>query len=100
MRSRYTAYALGEVDYVLETTHPEGPVWEADRAGWAGQVEAFCRGTTFEGLVVLAAEAPAGDVGHVTFRARLSQGGRDASFSERSEFRRLDGRWLYVGPAD
>ncbi|MCO4773120.1 MAG: zinc chelation protein SecC, partial [Deltaproteobacteria bacterium] len=51
MRSRYAAYAVGAVDYVLATTHPAGPHWRADRAAWARDVRGFCEGTDFEGLV-------------------------------------------------
>ena len=92
MRSRYSAYALGLVDYVLRTTHPDGP-----HHGGPEQREAvarFCRDTTFEGLAVHEVSAD-GDRGEVAFHATLSQGGRDASFGERSVFFRVDGRWLY-----
>ena len=98
MRSRYTAYALGEVDYVLETTHPDGPQAERDREEWRRSVERFSRESTFEALEVLAHETQ-GDVAWVTFRAQVSDRGRDRSFVERSEFRRVDGRWLYFGAA-
>lgn len=99
MRSRYAAYALGLVDCVMHTTHPDGPHSRADRERWAGELRAFCEGTRFRGLRVLEASQD-GDAGEVLFRAALSQppagpSARDASFTERSEFRRVDGRWLY-----
>ncbi len=94
MRSRFAAYRLGLVAYVLETTDPTGPQARADGRAWARDVDAFCRRTDFQGLEVLEASAE-GDAGVVRFRARLAQGGRDASFEERSAFRRVDGRWLY-----
>lgn len=95
MRSRYAAYALGLVEYVLATTDPRGPQAERDRAAWAASVADFSRRTRFEGLEVQDAHT-SGDEGQVRFRARLTQGGRDASFTERSLFVRRDGRWLYV----
>lgn len=94
MRSRYAAYAAGEVEYILATTDPDGPQFRADRPAWVADVQSFCDTTEFLGLDVLAASQD-GDRGVVTFRARLSQGGRDASFAERSTFVRSDGRWLY-----
>jgi len=94
MCSRYAAYALGLVDYVIETTHPGGPHFESDRARWAASLRAFCEGTRFRGLAVLSASAD-GDEGVVTFRAALRQGDADASFTERSRFLRVGGRWLY-----
>lgn len=95
MRSRFAAYAKGLVDYVVETTDPEGPQWEPDRAGWRERIAAFCAATRFVGLAILDAPPPSGDEGFVTFRAVLTQGGRDATFTERSRFLRVDGRWRY-----
>lgn len=94
MRSRYTAYALCEIDYVLDTTHPSGPHHLEDRAAWADDVRGFCERTLFEGLELLDTKIDA-DEGWVTFRAQLSQRGADASFTERSRFLRSNGRWLY-----
>ena len=95
MRSRYSAYAARDVEFILATTHPSGPHHRADAAAWARDVAAFCRDTRFLGLEVLAAVEDGADVGWVTFRARLTRGERDASFVERSRFERVDGRWLY-----
>jgi SEC-C motif-containing protein len=94
MRSRFSAYALGEVEYILASTHPQSPLAQRDRETWAGEVEAFCRATTFEGLEIRSARAEAG-VGEVVFVARLSRGGEDVSFGERSKFLREGDRWLY-----
>lgn len=98
MRSRYTAYATGEADYVLATTHPDGPQWRSDRDAWLADVRDFVGRTEFLGLRVTAREE-VGERAWVTFRATLRQLGRDASFEERSEFRKgPDGRWAYIGP--
>ena len=95
MRSRYSAYALGLVDHVIATTAAEGPRARADRAAWAGEIAAFGRRTSFDGLEIEGAGAE-GDAGWVHFRAILSEGGADVSFEERSGFVRRDGRWLYA----
>ena len=94
MRSRYAAYACAAVDYVLGTTHPEGPHFERERSAWRASVAEFCAQTSFLGLAILSVE-PGAEEGWVTFRATLEQGGRDASFTERSRFLRVGGRWLY-----
>ena len=96
MRSRYAAYAKGLVDYLMDTTHPDSPHHGADREQWAKELDNFCRLTRFEGLTILDAPPHEGDAGTVTFRAGLSHEGRDTSFTERSTFLRVDGRWLYV----
>lgn len=95
MRSRYAAYAVGEADYILATTDPTGPHFQEDRERWLEEVRGFCASTHFEALEVLAAEQD-----WVSFRATLSQSGRDTSFSERSTFRRVDDRWVYHSGAD
>lgn len=94
MRSRYAAYAGGVCSYILDTTDPAGPHAQAHRGRWLREVRAFCEETEFVGLDVLEHRED-GDEGFVTFRARLRQRGRDASFVERSRFVREGGRWLY-----
>ena len=92
MRSRYSAYAVGAVDYIRKTTHPDGP--HHGRYGQRDEVARFCREVSFDGLRVLASH-DAGDRGEVSFWATLSRDGADVSFGERSLFFRVDGRWLY-----
>ena len=94
MRSRYAAYAMGLVDYVMATTHPGGQHWQPDRDSWAAGIQSFCEGTRFRALTIVDAGED-GQHGWVEFVARLEQGGRDASFRERSTFERVEGRWLY-----
>jgi SEC-C motif-containing protein len=94
MRSRYAAYALGLADYVLDTTVPE-KLLGGDRALQLEAVLTFGKATSFFGLEVKGS-GETGDAGWVSFRAILTQGSRDASFEERSQFVRRAGRWLYV----
>jgi SEC-C motif-containing protein len=99
MRSRFTAYALGKVDYILRTTHPQGPPFRQDTTNWSQEVAEFCERTQFLDLEILDHGLDGGeksDQGWVHFRATLLREGQDASFSERSLFRRQDSRWLYV----
>ena len=98
MRSRYAAFAGGLVGYVVETTHPDGDPYEADRGAWERSIEQFCSSTEFVGLRILegGTEEESGVLsGQVTFHATLMQGDRDVSFSERSRFFKVQGRWLY-----
>lgn len=98
MRSRYTAYALGKAGYVMRTTDPAGPHHRADARAWQAEIEDWCARTELVGLEVLASDED-GDVGHVTFRAHVRQGGQAGVMEERSLFFRKDGRWLYHGEA-
>lgn len=94
MKSRYSAYSLGLIDYVIETTDPEGSAWEADEARWRASIADFGHSFEFTGVEILERHTDA-DEGIVRFRAGLRAGGVDESFEETSRFRRVDGRWLY-----
>lgn len=94
MRSRYTAYAAGLADYIVDTTHPGGPRWEADRARWLADIARFSEGATFDRLWVREAREE-GDRATVTFEAHLRQGLREIPMVETSLFMRENGRWMY-----
>lgn len=98
MRSRYAAYALGRTAYILDTTHPDSPHHEGDRAAWAASVAAFSARTRFVGLEVIEA-SERGDEGFVRFVARIEQDGRPGVIAENSRFLRVGGRWRYVADA-
>jgi SEC-C motif-containing protein len=86
MRSRYTAYAIGDEAYVLAT-------WHASTRPSQARFEA---GTKWLGLQVH--EHRRIDEGHaeVEFVARWRIGGRAHRLHERSRFVRENGRWYYV----
>ena len=98
MRSRYSAFARREVDYLL-ATHPEPDVPEQQRRR---ALERSCRQTRWLGLTVLAVSGggPRDLKGTVQFEARY----RGGVLKETSLFARegdcLTGAWLYVRPLD
>ncbi len=90
MRSRYSAYALSLADYVMQTTHQA-----THSADWRQSILEFGQKTQFESLAILDF-ADDRERATVTFRAGLSESGRDVSFTEKSQFIKKGGRWLYV----
>ncbi|QDV06400.1 hypothetical protein Poly30_19090 [Planctomycetes bacterium Poly30] len=94
MRSRFSAFACGLSRHVMDTTHPDGTAFEADRAAWERSIQTFSDGIEFAGLEILSSDID-GDEGHVSFRAMLLHAGKDASFTEHSRFLKEGGRWLY-----
>lgn len=93
MRSRYSAFVVGDVEHLARTWHPDTRprVIHADpERRWTG-------------LTVLATERGGmlDQEGIVEFEARHADGagGTDDVVHERSAFTRVDGRWVYVGRA-
>ena len=94
VRARFSGFAYGLAGFVMGTTDPSGPVFEADAEAWERSILSFSGGTLFTGLAILAVTHGAAE-GRVTFRASLRQGGKDASFTEQSRFVRSGDAWLY-----
>ncbi|MCC7137534.1 MAG: YchJ family protein [Planctomycetes bacterium] len=97
MRSRYTAYVRGEIDYILATYAPSAAA-DVDRDA----TEKWSKGTTWLGLTIVATEkgGPADEEGAVEFIARHSatKGGKELLHHERATFARggADRRWQFV----
>ncbi len=84
MRSRYSAYVIGLLDYLLATWHASSSPGDLELppVKWLG-------------LEVRHAQA-SGDAGVVEFVARCKEGGRAQRMHETSRFVREDGRWYYI----
>lgn len=91
MRSRYSAYALGGYgDYLLQTWLPA--------MSQELSVEMLSeKNTEWTGLQVLA-KSQKGDDAMVEFKAfHLDEHKQQAVLHEKSVFKRIQGKWLYVG---
>lgn len=95
MRSRYSAYATGNVDYILRTTHPKNPLNRIPRPTRRKQILSFCQETNFERLEIVDFEVD-DPFSTVTFRAHLIQDGKPVLLAEKSLFEKVDGHWLYL----
>lgn len=87
MRSRYTAFVLGNEPYLLSTWHlrkrPASITFDA--------------GTKWLGLKVVDTAETGTDTAEVEFIARYRIGGGSAArIHERSRFLRVEGRWFYL----
>lgn len=88
MRSRYSAFAVRDADYLLRTWHPttRPPRLSLDPIErWLGL---HILATSQGGL--LDAE------GEVEFRAEYTAGNHSGTTQERSRFVRVDGLWVYL----
>lgn len=123
MRSRYSAYAIGDADYVLASWHPSTRPAPAGLAADADADADAAHAVTTDSLatdaaahtdaaaaepavaplvwrrldiVAVAAGGPFDNSGTVEFRAVWRQGAERGELHERSRFVRVGGRWCYV----
>lgn len=93
MRSRFSAYALGKVDYLLKTTEA------AERAKLnRDELIQYCRNISCVSLKIISAEqgGAGDDTGTVKFQASLQVQGKRQLHIELSRFVREAGAWVYV----
>ena len=86
MRSRYSAFVLGDVPYLLAT-------WHTSKRPAELALEAGCK---WLGLEIKQQRGTGADSAEVEFVARFRVGGKAVRQHERSRFVREDGRWFYV----
>ena len=77
------------------TTHPDHPDAKRPVEIRRKEIEEFCQTTVFKGLKIL--EVHEGELrGTVKFTVFLSMEGKDFSFTEKSTFEKVLGKWLYL----
>jgi SEC-C motif-containing protein len=91
MRSRYSAYALGLAEYIIRTTHPTNPHYQRNLKKWEKEILRFSQNTQFMKLEI---EGFGED--WVAFTATMMQGGRPSFLKEKSQFAKLNDKWLYL----
>ena len=91
MRSRYSAYALGgHGDYLLAT-------WLPSVTKGLTSVELSVRAVDWVGMEIVS-KSQQGEHGQVEFNAfYLADDGKQEVLHENSVFKRICGRWYYVG---
>ena len=92
MRSRYSAYTLGLIDYLVATTLPAQQA-ALDR----DSMRAWSLGSTWLGLEVEGSEL-INTHAFVTFTARWHDGDGEHRHRERSAFVQQAGRWYFIDP--
>ena len=93
MRSRYSAYFFGRIDYLVDTTHPD-----VRTPTLRQEIQATADEARWKFLTVLSAsKGQAGDkTGKVEFVAQFYHNGVLQEHHEKSRFRRSRGLWKYV----
>jgi SEC-C motif-containing protein len=93
MRSRYAAYVLGEVDYIIESVHPDERK-DVDRK----TTEIWSRKAKWDRLEIISTSGGGenDEKGEVEFKAHFEMNGLKQSHHEKAEFARHNGRWYFV----
>jgi SEC-C motif-containing protein len=94
MRSRYAAFAMGQVEYLWRTLHPGHADRARPREDIVRDLRRSARSLRYRALNVLdSRQGP--DEGQVLFVARVHENGRDQSFVELSTFLLEPEGWRY-----
>ena len=93
MRSRYTAYTLANIDYIVASMRGKAAknFNQAEAKTWAKQVE-------WKGLSVIKASDthPEKATGQVEFIAEYTLENQTHKIHELSDFEKIDGQWFYI----
>ena len=96
MRARYSAYEKCEVDFLINSLHPDsGGVDRDSTRAWAENAE-------WHGLELLSVQAGGqkDETGEVEFVAKYSMKGVPQRHHEKAAFKRHEGKWLYLEGAE
>ena len=95
MKSRYSAYKVGNSDYIIKTTHQNNSDFTADIISWKASIEDFSKYSEFKALEILDF-IDGSEEAFVTFKATIFQDNQDVSFTEKSRFLKQNNTWFYV----
>lgn len=93
MRSRYSAYFFREVDYLVQTTHPDTKTWGLKR-----ELLSTINQVNWSFLKILGSSKGGKEdkTGKVEFVAEYFSDGQPYEMRERSRFKRYKGNWKYL----
>ncbi|KAI2499259.1 hypothetical protein MHU86_15246 [Fragilaria crotonensis] len=107
LQSRYSAFVIRDIRYIIETTHPTNGDWREDKVAWVKEMDSsMFDNHDFVALHVEEEEVKSDTEAYITFTVRLR--GKEGSefydtkqeriIRERSKFLKdnKDGRWLYT----
>ena len=89
MKSRYSAYAVGDANYIIKTTHENSPHYEQDRLEWIKGIKEFSK-SEFKKLEIIKFIDGENEA-FVEFKAYID----DYVMHEKSRFIKED-KWYYM----
>lgn len=98
VRSRFSAFAVRDVDYLWKTLHPDHADRKGDEESVKRGLRAGAAALNFVKLALLDADQrEAGQTSRVLFAAEIYEKGKPRGFIEASDFRHDGTGWRYVG---
>lgn len=91
MRSRYTAFTLSKIEYLAHTMLGKA----LKKFNFHG-LEDWLKIVKWQSLTVIKTELKTPTQGFVTFEARYLERETPSIIREKSEFKKMDGKWFYV----
>jgi len=91
MKSRYTAYVLGNIDFLMRSHHSSTRPTNEKEA-----ILAWTNSITWLRLEIIEETVPTNEVGYVTFIASYLEKGQQNRIYETSRFLKEDKHWVYV----
>lgn len=96
VRSRFSAFALGEGAYLFRTLHPDHDLRARPEAEVVPELARAKHELRYRALVIHDVELTSDRTARVLFTARVFARGRDRSFVELSRFERTSEGWRYL----
>lgn len=94
MKSRYSAYVVKDVKYIIKTTHINNQDYTLDFNTWSNDILEFCNNSEFKGLEILDFIQNK-EESYVKFHVKVFIQNKNESFTEKSKFVKEDNKWLY-----
>ncbi|MDO6737511.1 YchJ family protein [Wenyingzhuangia sp. 2_MG-2023] len=91
MRSRYTAYVLGNIEYLMLSHHSSTrPIVEKK------EIETWAKSVQWLKLEIVQTSETTSEVGFVTFKAYFLENGKEHVIHEESRFVKENNHWSYI----
>lgn len=94
MKSRYSAYAVNDTEYIMRTTDTNNSDFSRDKVSWGKKIKQFMDDTQFVSLDILEFLENE-EESFVTFKVNMFIDGVDSSFIEKSRFVKNNDEWFY-----
>ena len=93
MRARYSAYAVGDVKFLYNSSGPEVQAEFDEKT-----TREWSKSATWQGMEIIETErgGEADEDGYVSFIARYTANKQACEHRERSYFKKIDGAWRFI----